>query len=289
MRETVSRNLLVRERNSGLPQDTDPLYDQDDCDSWNKRNMAFYGYLMMAMPPALKGSLNTHSKFDGLASLKRLKARFAVQDVNDRADAMMRIYKSYISPQSEPSTKDVSRQYDMMTAAHIEYTSAGGADLDDEMLRTLFLSALPNTSSYQNIKLLVKSNNVNYNDFSELYDATLNMVKGVEDDEKARPNSGFYNSGSYHSSMSPDQWLAQQDPNLSTSQALALFAQSQRGGGKGKGKGKGGKGGRGKGAGRGGSNQFVICVRCSLVGHGRGDCPAAIVSCSFCSFLLRCP
>ena len=170
-------SMLEGDEEEPIWENDDEDYVQADVDSWTKRNRALYGYLIMAMPPALKGTLNTHTKYDGLASLARLKARFSVVDANDRTDALSRIMKSYISPGAAPSTKDISRQFEMMMAAHAEYESAGGAPLDDELLRAYFFNSLPNT--YDTPRMLVKNDNDSYADLSAVYDAFLGLVKGM--------------------------------------------------------------------------------------------------------------
>ena len=60
-----------------------------------------------------------------------LQQRFGVVDAHDRASALARVSKTYISNGSGISLKDATRQLDRMMEAHSEFTDAGGEALQD--------------------------------------------------------------------------------------------------------------------------------------------------------------
>ena len=59
-----------------------------------------------------------------------------------------------------------------MTEAHSEYTAAGGNELDDELLRTSFFSALP--ASYQHIKTAIRTQD--FHDFEDMTASFMTLV-----------------------------------------------------------------------------------------------------------------
>ena len=142
----------------GDEEEPDENDDPDGNTEWWKKNKRIYGALIIAVPTSLKTTLSANARFNGTQALEILQQRFGVVDAGDRASALKRVQKSYISPGASVSVKDVSRQYDRMTEAHAEYTSAGGNAIDDEMLRSYLLSSLP--SSYLQIKTVLRSSDI---------------------------------------------------------------------------------------------------------------------------------
>ena len=232
--------------------------DEDAHTDWWKKNKRLYGALVMSVPTSLKTSLNANARFNGIEALEILRNRFGVVDASDRASALKRVQKSYITPGAAVSVKDITRQYDRMTEAHAEYTDAGGNEIDDEMMRSYLLSALP--AAYLQIKTVLRSGAAAT--FDELYNDLLKLVKQHEDDvEEHRNTSALYNQ-------------QQQQQN---GQYGNFFNFGNRGGGKG----GGGRGGRG--GGRGGRGlSFVTCLRCGVLGHARNMCQEVIKQCVYC-------
>ena len=97
--------------------------------AWLEADSKLYGLILLAMPAHLKTHLNAHSPYKGTLSMLRLKARFNVSDASDRKGAIANVSKSYIDSRATISTKDITRQYDLMTQAHSDYELAGGTCL----------------------------------------------------------------------------------------------------------------------------------------------------------------
>ena len=249
--------------------------DQADIDAysdWWKRNKRVYGALIQAVPTALRTSLSANARYNGLAALAILQARFGVVDASDRAAALKRVSKSYISPGSSVSVKDVTRQYDRMTEAHSEFTEAGGNPIDDELLRTYFMSALP--ASYQHIKTAIRTQD--FDDFDALYTAFLVQVKQYEDDADNQRNAVAF-PGHQGGQEGGDHFGA-----FLALPHIAHAFQAFRGG---RARGQKGAGGRGRGRGRAGGAafSFVTCLRCGQLGHSRNVCTQLIARCIHCA------
>ena len=93
--------------------------------------------------------------------------------------AIANVSKSYIDSRASISTKDITRQYDLMTQAHSDYALAGGKQFDDELLQAYLLSSLP--SAYENIKLNLRART--FDSVDTLFDALFSMCKQLEDDK----------------------------------------------------------------------------------------------------------
>lgn len=222
---------------------------------WNAQKR-LYGALVGAVPASVRQALSANARFHGTQALEILQQRFGVVDAHDRSSALKRVQKSYITPGSGISLKDATRQYDRMTEAHTEYTDAGGNELDDELLRTYFLSAFP--PAYQPIKMAVRTQV--FATFDELAQAFITQVKQAEDDMGDHQNVPAFNAPQFQ----------QAQPH----QQLGMF-------GRGRGGARGGRGGRG--VGRGGLiPAFVTCLRCGVIGHARNACQQAVVQCAHC-------
>ena len=73
---------------------------------WWKRNKRVYGALINSVPTAIRTSLSANARYNGIAALAILQARFGVVDAHDRSAALKRVQKSYISPGAGVSIKD---------------------------------------------------------------------------------------------------------------------------------------------------------------------------------------
>ena len=244
------------------PNDDDQVQANTD---WWKKNKRLYGAILQAVPTSLKTTLNANARFNGVQALEVVRQRFGVVDASDRSSALKRVQKSYISPGAGVSVKDISRQYDRMSSAHAEYEAAGGNPLDDELLQSALLSALP--ASYLQIKTALRTQA--HGDFDALYTALLAQVKQYEDDVDEQRNhaallghqGGFQGQQGQHGGF-PDQQHQQN-----------AFP----------GRGAPGRGRGGRGRGRGAVQTFLTCVRCGLLGHTRNVCTAAVTRCAYCA------
>jgi len=97
-----------------------------DIIAWRALDSKLFGLICLAMPPHLRAHLMTHERFRGVASVRRLLAKFGVVDASDRSEALARSTKSYIDARASVSCRDVTRQFDLMSQAHAEYVTAGG-------------------------------------------------------------------------------------------------------------------------------------------------------------------
>ena len=212
----------------------------------------------------LKTTLNANARFNGTAALELIRARFGVVDAGDRSSALKRVQRSYISPGSAVSVKDISKQYDRMTEAHSEYVAAGGNELDDELLQTSLLSALP--ASYLQIKTALRTQV--HGSFDDLYTELLKQVKQYEDDVTEHQNTNAF--------FGVDQ--------MPSADQLPAMMQAFFGRGRGRGFfGRGAGRGRGDGRGRGAIQTFVTCLRCGILGHSRNICTALVARCAYCA------
>ena len=174
-------------------------------------------------------------------------------DARDRSAALKRAQKSYILPGAGVSVKDVTKQYDSMTLAHSEYMDAGGNELDDELLRSCFLSALP--ASYQAIKAAIRTQI--FDTFDDLYSTILVQVKQYEDDaEEQRNVSALF---SIQNQLPQSVLSALQSSNDPEVLAFLSTPQSRGRGGRGFGRGQIGRGRGGRGR---GNFSIVTYLRC---------------------------
>ena len=237
---------------------------------YQKKNKRVYGALIQSVPPALRTSLAANARYNGIEALELLKQRFGVVDAHDRSAALKRAQKSYILPGAGVSVRDVTKQYDSMTLAHSEYMDAGGNELDDELLRSCFLSALP--ASYQAIKAAIRMQS--FDTFDDLYSTVLVQVKQFEDDADEQRNVSAL------SSILPQSVLAALQSSHGP-EVLAYLSTSQSRGRGGRGFGRGqmgrGRGGRGRG-----NFSIVTCLRCGMLGHSRTLCTSRAVQCGHC-------
>ena len=234
------------------PNDTNA----DDTKLYNRywhAQRQLYGALINAVPIGLRQALAANSKWNGTQSMQLLQDRFGVVDAHDRASALARVSKSYISNGSGISLKDATRQLDRMTEAHTEFTDAGGTAVDDEILKSYFLRAFP--SSYNQIKMAIRT--LTLDTFDALTEAFLRQVKQAEDDHNDHVNQPALG--------------AVQDQQGQQGQ------QGQVGRQKGGGRGGGRDGGRG-----GPVATFITCLRCGVLGHDRRACTQAAVRCLHC-------
>lgn len=253
-----------------------PQNERDAYTEYWKKNKRVYGALIQSVPVALRTSLSANARYNGVRALEIIAQRFGVVDAHDRAAALKRVQKSYISPGAGVSLKDVTRQLDRMTEAHSEYTEAGGNELDDELLRTSFFSALP--SSYQQIKTAIRT--MTFTDFDEMTAAFLTQVKQYEDDMDEQRNSSAFSApqSSQYVSQQSSQHAA--STGFSPAPAQHFFL------------GKGGRGRGRNGRGRGAVNSFATCLRCGVLGHTRNFCQQAVARCVYCfadHFSALCP
>ena len=74
--------------------------DEDEEDDyreyWNAQRR-LYGAVVNAVPVRLRQALAANAKFHGTNALELLQERFGVVDAHDRASALARVSKSYIS------------------------------------------------------------------------------------------------------------------------------------------------------------------------------------------------
>ena len=122
--------------------------------------------------------------------MRRLLAKFGVVDASDRSEALVRATKSYIDTRASIACKDVTRQFDLMTQAHAEYVAAGGGALDEELLKSNFLSALP--SAYNEVKMNIRTRLSSFEDLDSLYEAVMAMCKPIETEStRSSVGAGF--------------------------------------------------------------------------------------------------
>ena len=67
-----------------------------------------YGATVNAVPIGLRQALAASAKWNGVAALNILQTRFGVVDAHDRASALARVSKSYITNGSGISVKDAN-------------------------------------------------------------------------------------------------------------------------------------------------------------------------------------
>ena len=234
-------------------------HDADDTKAFDRYWSAqrqLYGALVNAVPAGLRQALAANAKWNGVAALELLQQRFGVVDAHDRASALARVSKSYISNGSGISLKDATRQLDRMQEAHTEFTDAGGDAVQDEVLKSYFLRAFP--ASYNQIKMAIRT--MTLDSFDELTEAFLRQVKNAEDDHNDQVNQP---------ALGAQQGQQDQQQNGAAARGGGRFG--------------GGRFGRGRGGGRGGSTTFLItCLRCGLLGHDRRACTQAVVQCIHC-------
>jgi hypothetical protein len=222
---------------------------------WNAQKR-LYGALITAIPAGLRQALSTNARFNGTQALQLLQSRFGVVDAHDRSSALQRVNKSYVTPGSGIALKDATRQKDKMVEAHTEFTDAGGAALDDELLINYFLRAFPAT--YNQIKMAIRTQE--FEGFEDLTEAFLRQVKQAEDDHNDNMNQ----------------------PALHADQQQQQQQQQQQHGAFG-GRGRGGRGRGANGRGRGLVPDFVTCLRCGVLGHLRTACQQAVARCVHCA------
>ena len=67
---------------------------------WDKLNRQLYGMLLQALPDWLKTSVHLTSANSGVALLQHLRDQYGASNVNDRAEAVSRVQKSYVNSRS---------------------------------------------------------------------------------------------------------------------------------------------------------------------------------------------
>lgn len=69
--------------------------------AWNLYNTQLYGAIVTHVSPHIQASLHVNANGDGIKALGHLKTRYGSQSTGDRAEATLRLQKSYIDARAK--------------------------------------------------------------------------------------------------------------------------------------------------------------------------------------------
>lgn len=111
--------------------------------TWQLYNTQLYGAIVTHVAAPIQASLHVNSSGDGVSALSHLKTRYGSQSTGDRAEATLRLQRSYIDARAKIAAEDVIRQYNEMCFAANDIVAAGGTRPDDILLISMFENSLP--------------------------------------------------------------------------------------------------------------------------------------------------
>lgn len=78
--------------------------------TWQLYNTQLYGAIVTHVAAPIQASLHVNSSGDGVSALSHLKTRYGSQSTGDRAEATLRLQRSYIDARAKIAAEDVIRQ-----------------------------------------------------------------------------------------------------------------------------------------------------------------------------------